>query len=378
MLALASATVLGVTLSASGGRAAGGGATGAGGVDPTISLRIPDEMAPAGGLVQMKVLTTEATPISGGRPGFGFNSMFNAAGFGMFATSDLAGAAVIDNQHVTVSYTTSGALTANYPILTVALTVRPDAPTGTRTLFDMDPGSTWNETAAGPVYAKPIPPATVTVGGTASIIDVVPGEGVWPAGTIVSVRGMGFNSRSNIRINDAAVKVVNIVSPTELQFALTQATQMRGLKITVQNPENTDTYYSYMRGIVSTVSSRTLLAVTEPIFAVTPRTIATFPASTSLFANQYEAVALQNPNPDAVAVNVRLYAADGSIITQAARTLASRERIALELLELFDGVAPLEGSYVMVTASAPIDAIWLLCDEGTWTVSPSLPLESPR
>ena len=179
-------------------------------------------------------------------------------------------------------------------------------------------------------------------------------------------------------MNDTANKAIRIVSPNELQFSLAQATQMRGLKITVQNPENTDTYYAYMRGLVSTVSSRTLLAATEPIFALAPRTIATFPAAWSLLANQYQAVALQNPNAGAVEVNVLLYAADGSLIIQAPRTLAPRERVALELLEMFGGVAPLENSFVMVTASAPIDAIGLLCDEGTWSVTPFLPLESPR
>ena len=376
ILALVAALLSGVALLASGGSGgSGGGVTGIAG--SLLSLRISNEMAPAGGLVQMKVLTTEVTPISGGRPGFGFDSMFTAAGFGMFATGDLAGAAIVDRQHVSVSYITNGALTANYPLLTASFWIRPDVAVGTRTLFTLDPGAIWNVLSTGPVYAKPTSPAVVTVGGTASITDVVPGEGVWPAGTVVSVRGMGFSFRSQVRV-DAGVTTPRVVASNELQFTLTQPTQMRGLRITVQNPENTATYYSYMRGIVSTVSSRTLLAATEPIFALAPRTIATFPAAWSLLANQYQAVALQNPNAGAVEVNVLLYAADGSLIIQAPRTLAPRERVALELLEMFGGVAPLENSFVMVTASAPIDAIGLLCDEGTWSVTPFLPLESPR
>ena len=80
MVAWASAIVLGVTLSASGGSGSGGsggGTIGAGTTGSEITLRIPNEMAPAGGMVQMKVLSTEVTPISGGRPGFGFDgSMF--------------------------------------------------------------------------------------------------------------------------------------------------------------------------------------------------------------------------------------------------------------------------------------------------------------
>ena len=377
MLASMGAIALGVSLCASG--VSGGGGGGGGTTTTTeITLRIPNETVPAGGLVQMKVLTTEVTPISGGRPGFSMDSSLSAAGFGMFATGDLAGAAVIDGQHVAISYITNGALTTAYPLLTIAMWIRPDVPIGTKALFNFDAGSIWNVTASGPVFAKPIAPATITMAGTASITDVVPGEGVWPAGTVVSVRGMGFNSRSQLRINDAGIRVFSIVSPNELRFTLTQATQMRGLKITIQNPENTDTYYSYMRGLVSTVSSRTLLAATEPIFSLAPRTVSTFPAAGSLLGSQYQAVALQNPTFAAVDVNVLLYAADGTLIMQEARTLASQERLALEASELLSGVAPFDGSYIVVTASAPIDAIGLLCDEGTWTVAPSLPLESPR
>lgn len=384
VLAAASAVVLGVTLAASGGTTAPGSGTttpGGGTAAPgEITLRISNEMAPAGAMVQMKVLTTEVMPISGGRPGFGFDGgMFSAAaGFGMFATGDLAGAAVVDGLHVTVAYTTNGALTANYPLITAALWLRPDVAVGTRTLFTFDPGSIWNVSAAGPVYAKPIPPATVSVGGTVAISDVVPGEGVWPAGTVVSVRGVGFSGQMQLRVNDAGVNFFRVVSANELQFALTQATQIRGLRITVQGAKNTDTYYAYMRGLVSTVSSRTLLAATEPIFSVTPRTVATFAALGSLSGGQYQAVALQNPTADHVAVDVSQYAADGTLIIQNSLFLEGRHRLSLEVSELLWGVPPLPGSTIVISASAPIDAIGLLCDEGTWTVSPFLSLETPR
>src|SRR4051812_30670988 len=51
------------------------------GTDPApapgvLSMRIPNEAAPPGAMVQMKVMTTEVTPISGGRPGFGFDMAF--------------------------------------------------------------------------------------------------------------------------------------------------------------------------------------------------------------------------------------------------------------------------------------------------------------
>src|SRR5215813_8418155 len=127
-----------------------------------LTLRIPDEAAPAGGMVQMKVLTTEVTPISGGRPGFGYDSAFfgPAAGFGIMAPNgEVAGAAIVEGARVQVIYDGTSLLTANYPILTIVLPIRPDVPPGTRTDFTLDPSSTWNFGSQGPTVA-PIAPAT--------------------------------------------------------------------------------------------------------------------------------------------------------------------------------------------------------------------------
>ena len=220
-------------------------------VTSELKLRIPGETAPAGATVQMKVLTTEATPISGGRPGFAMDSMFDAAaGFSIAAPDgEVAGAAIVDGPHVQIFYTGTSLLSASYPIVTVVLGIRADAAPGNKALFTLDQSSVWNYSTTGPVAAK-ISPATVTVAGEAGIAvsDVVPGEGVWPAGTIVSVRGVGFTSgKTALRVNAAGVKTFTVVSPSEIQFALTQATEMRGLRITVQGSINSSTYYVHAR-----------------------------------------------------------------------------------------------------------------------------------
>ena len=194
---------LGGSLAASGGKINGGGATGT-----EITLRIPDETVPAGAMVQMKVQTTEVTPISGGRPSFGFDANFGgAAGFAIAAPNgEVAGAAVVDGSHVQIFYDGTSQLTSNYPIMTTVLQVRPDVPSGTRTQFSLDPTSLWN--FAGTLTTARVSPATVTIenNGTVAINDVVPGEGVWPAGTVVSVRGVGYDAKTSLRVNDAGVK----------------------------------------------------------------------------------------------------------------------------------------------------------------------------
>lgn len=360
--------------------AAGVTVLGSGGTAATeLKLRIPDETAPPGGMVQMKVLTTEVTPISGGRPGFFADSLFGAAaGFSLAAPNgEVAGAAIVEGPRVHIVYTGTSLLSANYPILTVVLPIRPDATVGTRAQFALDPGTVWDYSTTGPVTAK-VSPATVTVAGPngVAINDVVPGEGMWPAGTIVSVRGVGFNGKTSLRVNDAGVKTFTVVSAGEIQFPLTQATEMRGLRITVQGQTNSSTYYVYMRGITAAVSSRTLLAMVEPIFNTVARTTATFAPIPALNGAQYGALAMQNPAFDAVTVKVAMVAPDGTPLHESSLTLAGRHRLALELSELLDGVPPPAGASIVVTATSPIDVISLLCDEAAWSVSPSLPVEA--
>jgi IPT/TIG domain-containing protein len=369
--------VVAVSICALGGSLSAGGQAAKVGTGTGITLRIPDEGAPAGAMVQMKVETTEVTPISGGRPSFDFSGTFDAAaGFAIAAPNgEVAGAAVVNGSHVQIFYEGTSLLTANYPILTTVLHVRADAPVASQTQFTIDPTSLWNFSTTGPTTAT-ISPGTVTVLGSdgVAINDVVPGEGVWPAGTIVSVRGAGFTAKTKLKVNDAGVKDYAVVSPTEIQFVLPQPTEIRGLRIIVSGRVNSTTYYAYMRGITARLSARPLLAMTEPIFSVAQRTVATFGPIPQLAGNQYQAVALQNPTFGDVAVGIALYGSDGTLIHQSSTTLAGRNRVALELSELLDGVAPPAGSSVVVTASAPIDAIGLLCDEGAGTIVPTLPL----
>ena len=360
-----------------------------------LSFRIPDETAPAGGMVQMKVRTTEVTPISGGRPQFSFDpALFDGvAGVGMFApTGELAGAAVVVGNHVRIAYVTTTPFTGDYPLLAVALRIRQDLAAGSRTLFTLDPLSLWNLTGtlvrtgvsgalvgtslSGTLVGTSVSPATVTVGGSVAITNVIPGEGWFPAGTVVSIRGMGFNSHSRLRVN-TAITAVRVVSSTEIQFTLAQAANMTAARLRVVNPKaSTNTYYSYMRGIPAATSGRTLLSTTQPIFSGTTRSLATFGPIPALNGTQYAALALQNPNLASANVTIELYAADGTLLHASSRSLENGYRLSLELSELFDGVAPPSGASVRVTSSLPIEVFGLLCDEGTWTVTPRLPTEA--
>ena len=131
----------------------------AGGAVKQVALHIPNEMAPPGGVVQMKLLVTEPTPISSGKPRFAYDEaviddvwgiqLFNPAG-------SVSGVALIKNANVSVNYiSTSGPLGSDYPIMTVALHVRPDAAVGSKAQFSLDASSSWILGLFGATTMKP-------------------------------------------------------------------------------------------------------------------------------------------------------------------------------------------------------------------------------
>ncbi len=352
------------------------GASAAGSGDD-FRLRVLDETAPAGSIVQMKVRLYEVTPIST------LGSVFDAdaavfatvEGIGIFATNgEVAGAAVIDGTHVTMAYATTEPFTSDDdPFLTVALRVRTDVAVGSRSQFTLDPLSLLN----GTVVRTMVSPGTVTVGGSVAISDVIPGDGWFPAGTVVSVRGVGFNSRSRLRVDDIAVGSVRVMSSTEIRFTLREAANMTAQRLRVDNPDDSRSiYYSHMRGIPAATSGRTLLSTTRPIFSGRRRSLATFGPIPAMNGAQYGGLALQNPALTPAVVTIGLYAADGAFLHSSTRWLEKGTQVALELSELLDGVAPPPGAFVRVTSSLPIQVFGLLCDEGTWRVAPRLPIEA--
>ncbi len=342
-----------------------------------LTFQFRDETAPAGGTVQMKLEDSDGSPISGGRPAFAYDeSVFDAvSGIGVFAsTGETAGAAVIDGNHVGFSYVTTTPLVGDHPIMTVALRIRPGTARGTRTEFTLDSSSRW--TVAGEVVRPRVSSGEVTVGGRAAISNVVPGDGWFPAGTVVSVQGVGFNSRSRLRVEDISVNNVRLVSPTEMRFTLSKAANLTAARLRLDNPDSPRvTYYTYMRGVPAATSQWPLLSTTLPFFSGTRRSLATVGPIPALNTVQYAAVALQNPGLTIASVTMELLASDGTRIDASTRSLDKGYRLALEVSELF-GMAPPPGASVRVISSVPIHVFGLLCDEGAWTVTPWLAAEA--
>lgn len=353
---------------------------GPGGSTNQISLSIPNETAPPGGLVQMKLMVTSPTPISSGGPRFEYDATFDGVwGIELFnPAADVNGAAIINGSQVGVFYTSSsGPQGTDYPIMTIALHVRPDAAPGSHSLFSLDPSSSWVLGLLGPATLKPMNPATVTVGGTVSITNVVPGGGLLPAGSVVSVQGMGFQPKTQIQLNAIKASSIAVVSSNEIQITLAQATNMTGQKIQVFNPDGShDTYFSYMRGIPLLQSASPLLQNTVPIFSSVAHSQALFAPMGGLPANQFSGIAVQNPGVLPANVTVSLYSAQNALLGGSTLSLPSGYRFIAETSELSLGVAPPAGSYVVVSSTQPVQSFGFIANASQSTLNPFAALAS--
>ncbi|HXB75564.1 MAG TPA: IPT/TIG domain-containing protein [Candidatus Acidoferrales bacterium] len=338
-------------------------------------MTIPNEAAPPGGVVQMKVLVTEPTPITSGGPRLAFDAkMFDAVfGIELFnPVGDVNGVAMINGPQVQVRYTTSsGGPGTDYPIMSIALHIRPDAPVGSQTQFNLDPSSTWILGLLGGATLKPMLPATVTVGGSISITNIVPGGGVLPAGSVVSIQGIGFQPKTQVQLNQIKASSIVVVSANEIQFTLAETTSMTGQKIQVLNPDGSqDIYFSYMRGIPLGQSNQALLGLAVPIFSSVTHSQALFAPMTPALNNQFTGLAIQNPNQSDTSATINLYSASNGLLGSASFVIPSGYRLMREISELAGGATAGPGSYAVITSTQPVQAFGFTADYASGTLIP--------
>jgi hypothetical protein len=382
-LLMAQSAVAQGTTNTSGSTSGGSGSTsgGSGSSSSTtrqISLHIPDESAPPGGVVQMKFLVTEPTPITSGGPRVPVPSDMAVDGIQLFnPNGDVSGVAMVGPSLVSIaSITSTGTQGSDYPIMTIALQLPASISSGSKLSFGLDPSSTWALGLLGTATLKPFPPATITVGGSISITDVVPGGGVLPAGAVVSVRGIGFQNGTQVQLSNVKASSISVVSPQEIQIVLAEPTQMTGKKIQVTNPDGSrDTYFSYMRGIPLGQSNRTLLATAVPIFSSETHSQAVFAVADSLSASEFTGIAVQNPSLLSATVTFTLFSASNAPLGSSTVVIPSGYRMMRETSELA-GVVPPPGSYLVVSSDTPIQTFGFLGDSVSGTVFPFVALSS--
>ncbi|HYL93700.1 MAG TPA: hypothetical protein VEW69_11165 [Alphaproteobacteria bacterium] len=327
----------------------------------------------------MKLLVTEPTPISSSGPVITKPTGTIIRGIQLFNPSgDVNGVALVGASDIRVAaITSSGTQGSDYPIMTVSLELPANISAGTRIPFNLDPASTWTLGLLGTATFKPFPQATIIVGGSISITDVVPGGGLLPAGTVVHVQGIGFQSGTQVQLSGVKTSSITVVSPEEIQVVLGEATQMSGKKIQVVNPDGSkDVYFSYMRGTPLGQSARPLLASAIPIFSTVTYSQAVFPANVGTVSSEYGGVAVQNQNLTPATVTFTLYSAANVPLGTSTEVLPNGYRLMRETSELVQGVVPPQGSYLVVASDLPIEVFGFLADDAAGTVVPYVALSS--
>jgi IPT/TIG domain-containing protein len=350
-----------------------------------LSLRILDTHAPPGGTIQLVATLTEPHPVVRAlvsiAPTTTSASLLTIKGIALFGPlaatkTDIAGAAVVNGAAVSLRVTAPAAdfgTQLGEPLLAIALGVSPAARFGTTGTLALDTATSLFVDLAGNPYPQVVKNGKFVVAGTTSIDDVVSGFGLLPAGSLVTIRGVGFQPGALVEIAGVPVSAAAVVSPNEIQVTLGAAADMYGREVVVVNPNfSRARYYGYLRGTVFGDSASQLLRQTYPLFSRRLVSAAFVPAVAP--PGQFAALALQNPGPGAAAVIVELRSPTVGFVAASTITLPSRAKMVRAVGEIFLGnVTVPADAFLSVTASAPLQVLGLAGDDAAGTVDPVLP-----
>lgn len=350
-----------------------GSTTGGGPGSSGVTLCLSKEAAPAGSLVQMKVVATEPKPISTG------TGQLSLTGFdtvcGISVSGDTVGVAVVNGNTIAVSLVSPSSQLGNsleYPILTVAGRVPASATLGTQLPMVVDPNGLVILDPTGTPYPASSQPGQVLVNSGMAIGDVSPGSATVPAGGVVTLRGVNFVPGTTVQFSNVALSSVQYVDSTRIDVTVANAATMHGMLITATNPDgSTSTYYSYERTYPMSPSADPVMQLVMPLMSPAEVTSATFvlPAPS---AGTTLGVALQNiESTDAVAT-VELLDASCNSIASAQVTVGADRFTVRELGELF-GLAAASGARVRVTSPLPIEVLGVAANQVSGTAAPILP-----
>jgi hypothetical protein len=330
-------------------------------------VKVLNETLPAGGMVQLKFSLTEPTPISTGTTSTGFDSAtFDAIdGIQLFSdTGDVFGAAVVHGTSVQVQYVSPGGtfgLAPDYPMLTIAAHIRDTAPEGHVIPLGAD------ATLAGSSGVQNlnfiVKPGTLTIGGSVSIQNVIPGGGAWPAGTVIRVLGSGFQ-KGTLTGSTARLATSTFVSPNEIDLVLAEPISMEGTRIDVKNPDgSSDHYFSYQRGIALAGSVEPMLNETVPIFSsLTFLNAVVVQNSPGLTNSILTGLAIQNPNALPATIQMEAFSPLGESIGTTQVTLPFRGKILRELGEYF-GTVLASNSTVRVSSDSAVQFLGVVANK---------------
>jgi hypothetical protein len=356
--------------SGSGGGGGGGGGNVASGV---LSLKISDEIAPPGGVVQMKFSVTEPRPIIRGTVSMSYDTdlIDSFLGIAVFSPNgDASGTASWQNGVLHLELNSPGqdlGSVIDYPIVTIAVRLKPTAIPGTVSFFNMDLSQSTLLDVFGSPYPAEIKPGTITVGGTLSVYNVSPGGGLIAAGTPVTITGSGFDAKTDVRINTNAKYSFSVISPNEIRVIPQSAVDLTSARIVLKNSKETTTYYSYLRPAIAPAVGDSAVTRVKPVLPTA--TLRDGLVGIGSLDAGAVGIALENPSAAAAAVTADLYDPLGNFLATSALQVPAWSSLNVDLATSFPGVA-VKPSVVRVRSATPIQAMGLSQQVSTGQVVP--------
>lgn len=362
---------------------------------PGLSLRVNDETAPPGSIVQIKVDVTEPKPISTGKGKIRVNGLTTIEGIALMnRDQDTYGVALVDGQDLRffINSPSSAFGTPNdYPIVAVAGKVASNAGIGSTYALQLDPGALNFLNPAGATYPLEIKNGQLTVGHGVVIGDVSPGSSVLHAGDVVHISGTNFDPETRLQLHEASVSQVRYISSSRIDIVLGQITDMHGMRIRARNPDKSESeYFSYERTRSVSTSNDPVLSRTVPLFAPNTYTTATVrmpvigtkrrravghSGATTLLPEAQSSplalgFALQNIGTTDVTAAIELLNSRGFAYATNTITIGPGRYLVREIGEQFGTIA--SPSSIRVTSNAPLQVLGLVADH-TADVATAIP-----
>jgi hypothetical protein len=337
-----------------------------------IEIRAGSETIPPGGTVQIKFGLTNPAPIMGGGGNFA-DSLMISDFFGISVFSPAGDAYGVAGQargslNISVFSPLASLGTSDYPFLTIAGQVAATAIPGTSMPLVMS-GSFFDPTGAPIAYS--VKPGTLTVGGSLSVNNIVPGGGTWPAGTVIRILGTGFSRSTALNRATFRVSSWQAISPTEIDLILAEQASLDHQFVILSNPDkSTVTYYMYIRGVESVKSSFPVVASGTPLFpGQSNLRVQTQQNSSGINGTVLTALAIQNSNTTPVIVKLEASTPATGRIAETTVTLEFGEKITRELGEFF-GLKLAPGTTVQATSTSPVQFVGFTADTSTGALAP--------
>jgi hypothetical protein len=294
-----------------------------------VTLRISNESAPPGSIVQMKVGITESIPIFTGGGKLDFSGFDEIAGIAL-GDRDAAAVAVMDGSKIAVSLVSpNGALgiDSDYPILTVAGHIPATRPPNTTVAMTADPTSLQFVGKNGALQIGGVKQGTLTTASRLNISTVQPGSADMPAGGVVSISGNNFRPDTRIRLDEVPLAQTHVKSSTNVEVVLAEPARMHAMEIKARNPDGIEeVYFSYQRTARAATTRHLKMANIVPVFPVK-----TMMAASLRLSSAVSGVALQNHGASDTHVAAELRTATEFPVASAMIVVPSQTFVVLQL-----------------------------------------------